>query len=263
MNYRSVCFFMLYHKRPEITRMSMWHMKKVIDRFNAAGHKAQGIVFGDEEDQKKYADFLGIEHIAVPNSPLSKKFQASYMNALWKKADYVCKIDSNNFNDFSYWDKCIEFIKGSKVVSFGTNRFTIISSDKKKEDTCVFKTRKTRHLCNSGQFYLTYSLDQAVDFTKIYPEKATNNFDGRINDAIMDKWRDESLIHTISSNPDDCFDVKDGTDIHSYDSYIRRSPRVYPKYQKRSKLVPKYKELTLLDQGFFREECYKIFEPEA
>lgn len=263
MNYRSVCFFMLYHKRPEVTRMSMWHMKKVIDRFNAAGHKAQGIVFGDEEDQKRYAEFLGLEHITVANSPLSRKFEIAYTNSLWKDTDYICKVDSNNFNDFSYWDKCIEFIKGNKVVTFGTNRFVVVSADKDRETTCVFKTRKARHLCNSGQFYLNYSLRNAVDFSKIYPPRATHNFDGRLNDAIIDKWGDVKLITTLSSDPKDCFDVKDGTDIHSYDSYITRSPRVYPKYDKRSKLVLKYKELTLLDQGFFREECYKTFEPEA
>lgn len=263
MNFRSVCFFMLYHNRPEVTRMSMWHMKKVIDRFNAAGHKAMGVVFGNEDEQKRYAEFLGLEHITIANSPLSRKFEAAYTNALWKDTEYICKVDSNNFNDFSYWDKCIETVGGIKLVSFGTNRFTVVSADKNVQPTCVFKTRQKKHLCNSGQFYLTYSLKQAVNFSNIYPEGITHNFDGRINDAIVKKWNDDNNIHTISSNPQDCFDVKDGTDIHSYASYIKKSPDTYPRYDKRSELTKRYRELTLLDQGFFREECYKIFEPEV
>jgi len=243
--------------------MSMWHMKKVIDRFNAAGHKAQGIVFGNEEDQKRYAEFLGLEHISISNSPLPRKFEVAYTNALWKNTDYVCKVDSNNFNDFSYWDKCIETLKGNKLVSFGTNRFVIVSANKDTQRTCVFKTREKKHLCNSGQFYLNYSLRNAVNFPTIYPDKTTHNFDGRINDAFVKKWGDQGMPTCISSNPQDCFDVKDGTDIHSYESYIRKSPNVYPRYKSRSELSDKYQELTLLDQGFFREECYKIFEPEV
>lgn len=254
---------MLYHKRPEITRMSMWHMKKVIDRFNAAGHKAQGIVFGDEEDQKRYAEFLGLEHINLPNDPLPDKFEKAYTHAIWKGTEYICKVDSNNFNSFDYWDKCIEFMKGQKVVSFGTNKFTIVSFDRDTEDTCVFITRQKKHLCNSGQFYLTYSLKQAVNFKTVYEKKIGHNFDGRINDAFVKKWGDQGVPTCISSKPEDCFDIKDGTDIHSYNSYMSRSPRVYPRYHERSKLVLDYKELKLLDQGFFREECYKTFEPEA
>ena len=89
MNKRSVCFFMLYHKRPELTRMSMWHMAKVIKMFNEAGHKAQGIVIGDDPIQKKYAESLGIEHIHKPNEPLYQKFASGYQYALLKETDFV------------------------------------------------------------------------------------------------------------------------------------------------------------------------------
>jgi len=263
MNYRSVCFFMLYHKRPEITRMSMWHMKKVIDRFNAAGHKAHGIVFGDEEDQKRYADFLGLDHMRINNEPLGLKFSFAFDAALYSNSDYICGLGSNNFNDYRYWDLCIESMGKQKKVSFGSNRFTIVHADNKYQDTCVFKTRQKQHLCSSGQFYLTYSMVNAMKFRDLYTPNQTHNFDGRINDALIKKWGDDGCPITISSEPFDCFDVKDGTNIHSYNSYIKRSPRVYPKYSPRKQLVKKYKELRLLDQGFFREECYKIFEPEA
>lgn len=254
---------MLYHKRPEITRMSMWHMKKVIDRFNAAGHKAQGIVFGDEEEQKRYAEFLGLDHIRVNNSPLGLKFSFAFDAALYTNCDYICGLGSNNFNDFRYWDQCINALGKNKKVSFGSNKFTIVHSENKYQDTCVFTTRQKKHLCSSGQFYLTYSMNSAINFRSLYRPTQTHNFDGAINDALIAKWGDDGCPVTISSEAFDCFDVKDDTNIHSYDSYMKRSPTIYPKYKKRNKLVNAYKELKLLDQGFFREECYKTFEPEA
>jgi hypothetical protein len=95
-----------------------------------------------------------------------------------------------------------------------------------------------------------------------YSQKQTCNFDGKINQAISNKWN-ETVIETISSDPDDCFDVKDGEDIHSYDSYMKKSPGVYPPNKKRSELVEIYEELKLLDLGYFNPECDKIVEPGA
>lgn len=262
---RSVCFFMLYHKRPEVTRMSMWHMAKVVKKFNEAGHRAQGIVVGCsgcEPKQKAYAEKLGLEHFSKKNTPLSSKFSFAYTQALLKETDYVCKIDSNNFNSDGYWDKCIEKLSGSKVVSFGTNRFTVVSSNQEEEKTCVFKTRKKIHLCNSGQFYLNWSLSQCVNFRSLYSTGQKSNFDGKINEAISKKWG-ESVIETISTSPSDCFDIKDGTDIHSYESYIVKRNTVYPAYKDRSKLVEEYEELKLLDLGYFSPSCDKIVEPGA
>jgi hypothetical protein len=262
---RSVCFFMLYHKRPELTRMSMWHMAKVIRKFNDAGHSAQGIVVGCgkcEPKTKAYADKLGLEHVEKRNHPLSEKFSFAYTQALLKETDYVCKLDSNNFNSDQYWEKCIDKLFLEKVVSFGTNRFTIMSSSKKSEKTCVFKTRHKMHLCNSGQFYLNWSLSQAVNFRSVYPPKLKCNFDGKINEALSNKWSD-TVIETISSEPDDCFDVKDGTDIHSYESYMKKSPSTYPHYKDRGELVEIYEELKLLDLGYFSPSCDKIVEPGA
>lgn len=262
MNQRSVCFFMLYHKRPELTRMSMWHMAKVIKMFNEAGHKAQGIVIGDDPMQAKYAESLGLEHFKKENEPLYRKFAAGYQVSLAKDTDYVCKMDSNNFNSEEYWKRCIEAMGGDKKASFGTNRFTVMSADPEKEETCIFKTRKSIHLCNSGQFYLNWTLTQGVDFNRIYKPNMKSNFDGSINDKITSKWGDD-IVFTISSHPDDCFDVKDGDDIHSYRSYITKSPNVYPANLTRSELKEKYEELRLLDEGFFSLENDKIVEPGA
>lgn len=265
MKKRSVCFFMLYHKRPELTRMSMWHMAKVVKMFNEAGHKAQGMVVGCgscEPKQKEYAEKLGLEHLSKKNDPLSNKFSFAYSHALMKETDYICKIDSNNFNSEKYWKKCIEFLGGSKHVTFGSNKFCVLNANEGVQGTCVFTTRQKIHLCNSGQFYLNYSLSNAVNFRSIYASDQKCNFDGKINEAFRDKWG-ESVIKTISSESDDCFDVKDGTDIHSYESYIRRSPNVYPKYKDRSELVEEHEELKLLDLGYFSLRTDKIVEPGA
>jgi len=243
----------------------MWHMAKVIKMFNEAGHKAQGIVIGCagcEPKQKEYSEKLGLEYFDKKNTPLSSKFAFAYTQALLKETDYVCKLDSNNFNSNRYWQKCIEALKGEKMVTFGTNRFTIVSSDEKQEKTCVFKTRKSIHLCNSGQFYLNWSLSQAVNFRSVYTKGQRANFDGVINETITAKWG-ESVVKTISSSATDCFDVKDGTDIHSYESYIRRRPDVYPAFKDRSVLVEEYEELKLLDLGYFKTSCDKIVEPGA
>ena len=71
---KSVCFFMLYYKRPEVTRMSMWHMAKVLKKFRAAGHECCGIVIGNDPSQAEYCESLGLEHFEHGNQDLSKKF---------------------------------------------------------------------------------------------------------------------------------------------------------------------------------------------
>ena len=264
-NKRSVCFFMLYHKRPELTRMSMWHMAKVIKKFNEAGHRARGIVIGCagcEPKQKEYAERLGLKQFDKKNEPLGKKFSFAFLTAPMQVTDYICWMGSNNFNSDAYWDQCIETVGGAKEVSFGSNKFCIVHSDDENQGTCIFKTRQDIHLCSSGQFYLNWSLSQAVNFRSLYKDNQRANFDGMINDAFDKKWG-PSVIKTIRSENDDCFDVKDDDNIHSYESYMRKSPRVYPAFSDRSVLVEEYEELKLLDLGYFKTSCDKIVEPGA
>jgi len=251
MNLRTVCFFMLYHGRPELTRMSMWHMAKVIKKFSKAGHQSVGIVVGDDLKQAEYAESLGLEHMYMANDPLHKKFSFVWQQALLKETDYLCWLGSNNIHSDAYWDKCIKVLEGPKEVSFGTNKFTIVHSSKDKEQTCTFKTRKAIHLCSAGQFYLNWSLSNAVNFRSLYSEGQTFNFDGKVNKAITNKWGTD-VIKTISSEPDDCFDIKDSQNIHSYQSYIRKRGSVYPAYEDRSKLLERFEELKMLDAGQFK-----------
>jgi hypothetical protein len=250
---KSVCFFMTYHKRPELTRMSMFHMASVIKKFNDAGSPAQGIVVGEEQTQKDYAESLGLEHIWHANLPLTNKFRSCFAEALKKETDYVCWMGSNNLHSPEYIDKCIEMMKGSLVPTFGTTKFVIMSVDKDKQETCVFNTR-SYHLVSSGQFYCSYTLHKSIDFKTVYGANQTCDFDGTLNDTIAKKWNPsgkniKQTILPISSEPEDCLDIKDGSDIHSYKSYIIR--KNYPRHLSRDEMYEKYEELQMLERGDF------------
>ena len=251
MNKRTVCFFMLYHGRPELTRMSMWHMAKTIKKFSEAGHNSIGIVVGDDLKQADYAESLGLEHMYMANDPLDKKFSFTWTQALLKETDYVCWLGSNNLHSDAYWNRCIKVLEGEKQVSFGSNKFSIVHASKGVEPTCTFTTRKNIHLCSAGQFYLNWSLSNAVNFRSVYAEGQKFNFDGKINQALAGKWGD-GVIKTISSDPSDCLDVKNDENIHSYQSYVRKRGKAYPAYKDRSKLVEKFEELRMLDNGQFK-----------
>ena len=246
-NKRTVCFFMVYYKRPELTRMSMYHMAKIIKKFTDAGHPSVGIVVGDEPQQKSYAESLGLEHHSQPNLPLRDKFASAFQEALKTDSDYVCWLGSNNIHSEEYLDKCIVSLEGEAVPSFGTNRFTVLSTDKKNQETCVFTCRRY-HLVSAGQFYFSISLKKAVNFSTVYGHEQTLNFDGKVNAAMVKKW-DESVLHKASCEPEDCLDIKDGTDMHSYDSYI--SLKHYPRHIYRDELYTKYEELQMLERGDF------------
>jgi hypothetical protein len=246
-NKRTVCFFMVYYKRPELTRMSMYHMSKIIKKFSDAGHPSAGIVIGDEPKQKAYAQSLGLEHHDCPNRPLENKFASAFQEALRTDSNYICWLGSNNLHSEEYLDKCIAALEGEHVPSFGTNRFTILSTEEANQETCIFVTRRY-HLVSAGQFYLSHSLKKAVNFSGLYSKEQTKDFDGAVNSAMVNKW-DDSVLHRISSEPEDCLDIKDGMDIHSYDSYIRR--KNYPRHLSRSELYASTPELQMLERGDF------------
>lgn len=243
---------MLIHSREELARMSMYHMARVIKKFNDAGHTCHGIVFGDavaEPDQFKYALDLGLIPYHIINDPLYLKFRFAWQTALLQQTEYVCKMDSNNVNSEDYWDRCLEKIGGVRVVTFGTPHFLVAHRNIDTEKTRVFTTRKHKHLCNSGQFYLTYSLSKVIDFNKLYKEGQKCNFDGEINILINEKWGDEVTHRLSPAEGLDCVDIKDGTDIHPYASYISRDH--YPLGPVRSELGSIYPEVKLLDEGYF------------
>lgn len=249
-NKRSVCFFMAVYGRKKLTRMSIYHMKRVMGEFESRGHSTSGFICCNEDDQGSYAESLGIEYFKVPNKPLGIKFSKMFNHALFKETDYICWMGSNNVHSEDYIQKCIEKIEGPKVVSFGCKKFLVAHADPLKRKTCVFRTRTDFHVCSSMQFYLNYSISNAVNFRTIYAPDQTHNFDGKINHALVDKWGD-GVVETISSKEDDCLDIKDETNIHSYDSYIKKAPDIYPFGPSRSVLSKIYPEIKLLDEGYF------------
>jgi hypothetical protein len=53
----------------------------------------------------------------------------------------------------------------------------------------------------------------------------------------------------LSEEPEDCLDIKDGNDIHGYETYICRVG--YARYLSRDELYQKYEELQMLGRGDF------------
>lgn len=243
----SVCFFMLYYKRPELTRMSMWHMAKTLKRFREAGHECEGIVIGSDRKQQEYAESLGLEHIHQSNDPLARKFLRAFKEAIAKEKDYVCKVDSNNVHSDDFWDKCIEHLKEPRKT-FGTQNFTIVDSRDRTKEGVVW-VANSYQTCNSGQFYNTKFLKLSAHgfHIKFFPSHMTRKFDALVNRAMRNKYR--SCFSYVDRHFLDCIDVKSDTDIHKYDSYAkhRRLERIKPE-----EIFDHFEELKLLQDGYFK-----------
>lgn len=222
----TVCFFMVYHRRYSLTRMSLHHMVDTIKSFNDDGFNSIGVVIGNDPRQAKFCDEHGIEHHFYPNDPLSQKFQFAWLTCIHKQKDYICWLGSNNVHSKEYFEKCKERISKNKCATFGSNKFVVMNMDPDINETCVFNTRG-KYLVSSGQFFLTYTLENSVDLLGMYSKNQTFDFDGCIIRQITDKWG-WSVVERISSDPEDCIDVKDSDNIHSYESYISRPQ--YPRW---------------------------------
>jgi len=229
--------------------MSISHMSDVIEDFKKDGFEATGIVIGDDKRQEEFCSDRGIKHYMYPNDPLSYKFQFSWLTSIHAQKDYICWMGSNNLHSQEYWDKCKEKLSGKKTATFGSNKFVVMSTDPNKDETCVFNTRG-KYLVSSGQFFLTYSLENSVDLFKVYNKDQTFDFDGKILEEMTNKWGWD-IIDLISEDPEDCLDIKDDLNIHSYESYISKT--IYPRYLKRSELIKKYVRLQELIQGKYDE----------
>jgi len=254
MEKKSVVFFMVYHKRPELTRMSLWHMAKVIKMFRSAGHDCQGIVIGDESDQMTYCKKLGLEHIDHPNTPLNKKFKRAWSEALNKRKDYICWLGSNNIHSDSFWNKCLDKISGGAVASFGTKNFTVIDKDPSNQKTMVWM-RMRYHVCSCGQFFYSTTIRKSIDFNEVFngrlntDKENARDFDGSINRVLVDRWQ-RDVIKILDSDSLDCIDVKSGLDMHSFESYEKG---LYPEHYTRNEIYSLFEELQMLEEGAFKE----------
>ena len=244
---RSICFFMVYHDRPALTKMSIDDMVGAMHYFADEGHSVQGIVIGDSYNVAEYARGLGLRHEMFKNDPLSNKFSFAWLRAVQAQCDYIAWWGSNNVHGAGYLAECNERLLGNKVATFGTKNCVIVSAEPGEEETCVF-TPLNKYLISSGQFFLTYSIQNSVNPLTIYDEEQTFNFDGKILDAMTDKWGD-GIIEVVTHDDEDCLDVKNKVNIHSYESYMNMSH--YPRYVSRKDLKHRHPSLQLYLEGTF------------
>lgn len=244
---RSVCFFMVYHERPRLTKMAVDHMADVVDVFREQGCDAVGIVIGDSPVICRFARERGLMHEHFPNEPLSSKFTYAWVRAAQTQKDYICWLGSNNIHSDGYWATALEMLHGPKVATFGTRNCVIMSTDKSKPETCVF-TPRDHYLISSGQFFLRYSFVNSVNVLTVYDHNQTFNFDGKVMDCMTDKWG-KGIIEVVSFDEEDCIDIKDNYNIHSYESYMKVAH--YPRYENANTIVPRFPRLKLLMSGYY------------
>jgi hypothetical protein len=252
MDKKSVVFFMVYHKRPELTRMSLWHMAKVAKKFRDAGHEVDTIVIGSEPEQRDYCEKLGIEHLWFKNDPLFEKMKFAWMSAKEKNRDYICWMGSNNVHSDEFWEKSMKKINGHAVASFGTKNFTIVDSNPKNQKTMKW-TRRRYHTCSCGQFFFTRTIKKTINFQEVFsrPKNSQegNDFDGSINNQLVQRWGPSIIEAHEDSDGLDCIDIKSDTDIHSFDRYTKGR---YPQDFTRDEIYSKFEELQMLESGEFR-----------
>lgn len=209
---------MVYHDRPALTKMSIDDMSCAMQSLNNAGINVNGIVIGDSYNIAKFCEKLGIEHEMFENQPIADKFTYAWLRAIQKRCDYICWYGSNNVHHSGYWDVAIEKLMGNKVVTFGTRNCVIMSSDESQEWGCLFNPTPG-YLISSGQFFLTSTLINTVNLLTLYDPDQTFNFDGLLLDKLTDRWG-QDIVEVISFDEEDCVDVKNDVNIHSFESYM-------------------------------------------
>lgn len=244
---------MLYHGRKEVTRMSIYHLKRVIDFFQSKGVDAVGLVIGDEPDQKEFAEALGLTHIECENEPLGKKFTFAYNEAKYTGKDWICKMDSNNVHSMEYFAECIDLMQ-KDLLYFGSKYVHIVCDE--LEDVKTLVPRKY-HMCGTGQFYRAEKLGSKCEFD----DNKSSNFDGHLNNSLVSKFgRSRIDAATIDLQEGmNVIDYKVGDDIHSFNRY-RIPPSIY---LKKSQIIDHFIELQMLVNGDFSEENYRTAVLEA
>lgn len=248
----SVCFFMVYHRRPEITRMAIYHMAKVLKKFSDAGHECSSFVVGDEDDQETYCNKLGLNHVRFKNDPLPDKFKYAWSCAIQDNKDYICWLGSNNVHSDDFWNKCLERISGKAIPTFGTKNFTIVDNDFSNQKTLTW-TRRKYAFCSSGQFFYTTTIKKCVKLDQVFNRSANTvdkkDFDGSINKAIHSKYGADDVFISLDSHPLDCIDVKTNFDMHPFKDYDKGA---LPQRYTRDEVFGLFEELQMLEKREFR-----------
>jgi hypothetical protein len=238
---------MVYHDRPALTKMSIDDMLGAMHFFRDEGHDIQAIVIGDSYNVAAYCQRAGIRHEMFENSPIADKFSYAWLRAVQANCDYIAWWGSNNVHGAGYLAECNEVLHGNKVATFGTRNCVIMSASPEERETCVFTPRKN-YLISSGQFFLTHSIKNSVNVLTVYDRDQTFNFDGKILDCMTSKWGDD-IVQVVTHDEEDCIDVKNDVNIHSYRSYM--DVKAYDRYLSRDEIRPRHPSLDLYLNGHF------------
>jgi hypothetical protein len=237
---------MVYHDRPALTKMSIDDMVCAMQFLRNEGHTVQALVIGDSYNIASFCHEVGVRHEMFANKPIADKFSYAWLRAVQAHCDYIAWWGSNNVHSAGYLAECNEVLWGKRVATFGTNNCVIVSADTQKE-TCVFRPRD-HYLISSGQFFLTHSIQNSVNPLTVYDREQTFNFDGKILDAMTDKWG-KDIIELVTHDEEDCLDIKNSVNIHSYQSYMNRSH--YPRYESKDVLRHRHPSFDLYLRGVF------------
>lgn len=234
---------MIYYERKEVTRMSLYHLRKIMDMYEDMGVDCEARIFGNEFDQEELSIALGFNHYFIDNSPLSDKFSFAVKTSCESGKDYICWLGSNNLHCYDYMRNCAELLSSGKAY-YGSKSFSICTTDriKLKKFEC-----RGLNVCSSGQFFKTSSLKSINPFKS----SMRHNFDGVMNKHMTIGKGTESVVR-LSGSVFNCLDVKDGGDMHSWDKYRDNYAKAT-----RHDAEEKFEELRLLLNGFFSQDQYR------
>lgn len=234
----SVCFFMVYHGRPALTKMSIDDMYHAMRAIEGQGHKVRGLVIGSSYEIANFCNDLGIRHEMFENKPLSNKFTYAFLRAVQNRCEYICWYGSNNVHSVGYWYKCGQTLWGKRLATFGTRNCVIMSTDDLFPETYLFHPSEG-YLISSGQFFLTDTLINTVNLLTLFRPEQTYSFDGSIMDSLFKRWG-KDIVTVVEDSEEDCIDVKGNENIHSYESYAKRG---YVRLEDKDEIAPRHERL--------------------
>lgn len=213
-----VCFFMVYYKRHALTKMAIADMGAAMRTMENKGIETRGLVIGDSYEIADFCVTYNIRHEMFRNDPLSHKMTYAFLRALQSGCEYICWYGSNNLHSREYWEKCADTLWGKRRATFGTRNCLIMSTN--PQHTHVYRFNPTEgYLISSGQFFLRHTLVCSLNLLTLFGEHQKYSFDGSIMQALFAKWDPDVLVTYVENDWDDCIDVKNNMNIHSYESF--------------------------------------------
>lgn len=214
----SVCFFMVYHKRHALTKMAIDDMANAMDMMEKEGIEVEGLVIGDSYNVADFCVHHRIRHEMFRNNPLAHKMTYAFLRAIQSRCEYICWYGSNNLHSDAYWEKCIDALWDKRKATFGTRNCLIMSTEDLKPEVYRFHPSEG-YLISSGQFFLRHTLVSSLNLLTLFGDEQLYAFDGSIMAALFDRWDPETLVTHVENDWDDCIDVKNDINIHSYESF--------------------------------------------